>query len=448
MVKTNNITRRRVLRGALGAGAVYIGLPFFNLDLNGNGTALASGAPLPERFGTWFWGLGMTKDLFVPSTVGPNYELREEIQSFKPIKQHVNILTNYRMPTDGRPNLCHFSGWVGIRTGSMPGTRTDLPNPTFDTLIAEQIGSASRFRSLEMAATGDLRDTYSFRTGDLVNAPAVSAVELYQRIFGAGFQDPNSDSFTADPKIMMRKSVLSAVADDRRRLFTKLGAEDRQRLDQYFTTIRDLESRLAVQLEKPPPAAACRMPDPVTQELPEGLDYDVIEQRHRAMTDLLVLAVACNQTKVFNMVYSNSGSSIVRKGFARTHHITTHEEAPDPKVGYQVESSWFLRRAMESWSYFINAFASFKEGDGTLLDHSLIFAHSDCELAKIHSIDGTPMMTAGSLNGRVRTGLHIDGKGAMASNMAYTMQKLMGVPVTQWGAGSLSTSKEVGDILV
>jgi hypothetical protein len=389
----------------------------------------------------------MTKNIFVPKTVGPDYDLPEEIQSFKPVKQHINILTNFRIPTDGKPNLCHFSGWVGIRTGAVPGTRTDLPNPTFDTLIAEQIGAASRFPSLEMAATGDVRDAYSFRNGDLVNAPAVSAVELYQRIFGAGFQDPNSSNFTPDPRIMMRKSVLSAVADDRQRLLAKLGAEDKQRLDQYFTAVRDLESRLAVQLEKPPPAEACRIPAAVPESLPEGLDYEIIEQRHRAMTDLLVLAVACNQTKVFNMVYSNSGSNIVRKGFARTHHITTHEEAPDPKAGYQVESSFFLRRAMESWAYFVNAFASFKEGDGTLLDRSLIFAHSDCELAKIHSIDGTPMMTAGSLNGKVRTGQHIDGKGAMASNMAYTIQKLMGVPVTQWGTGSLGTTKEVSEIL-
>jgi hypothetical protein len=447
MVNANKMTRRRMLRGTLGAGAVFVGLPLFNLDLNGNGTALASGAPLPERYGTWFWGLGMTKNIFVPKTVGPDYDLPEEIQSFKPVKQHINILTNFRIPTDGKPNLCHFSGWVGIRTGAVPGTRTDLPNPTFDTLIAEQIGAASRFPSLEMAATGDVRDTYSFRNGDLVNAPAVSAVELYQRIFGAGFQDPNSSNFTPDPRIMMRKSVLSAVADDRQRLLAKLGAEDKQRLDQYFTAVRDLESRLAVQLEKPPPAEACRIPAAVPESLPEGLDYEIIEQRHRAMTDLLVLAVACNQTKVFNMVYSNSGSNIVRKGFARTHHITTHEEAPDPKAGYQVESSFFLRRAMESWAYFVNAFASFKEGDGTLLDRSLIFAHSDCELAKIHSIDGTPMMTAGSLNGKVRTGQHIDGKGAMASNMAYTIQKLMGVPVTQWGTGSLGTTKEVSEIL-
>jgi hypothetical protein len=444
---STNVSRRRVLRGMLGGTAVTLGLPLLNAQLNGNGVALASGAPVPTRFGTWSWGLGMNKSIFVPKTIGANYDLPEEIESLKPVRDQINILTNFRLPTDGRPNLCHFTGWVAIRTGYIPTTKNDLPYPTVDVLISDEIGTTTRFKSLDLAATGVARDSVSLRNGDTINAPVISAVEFYRQIFGSDFQDPNSAVFKPSTKIMVRKSVLSAVGEQRRQLLASVGSDDRARLDQYFTALRELENRLELQLQRPQPAVACRIPDPVGQEAAPGLDFDLVAARHRSMTDLLVLALACNQARVFNMVYSNSSANTTRPGQAKTHHILTHEELVDQKLGYQPESSWFIRRAMESWSYFVQALASFKEGDGTLLDHSLVFAQSDQEYAKVHSIDGIPMMTAGTANGKVRTGLHIDGKGALATNVGFTLQHIMGVPAGDWGVGSLRTDREVSEIL-
>ena len=112
--------RRRVLRGMLGGSAVTVGVPLLNVFLNGNGTALADGKPMPVRFGTWFWGLGMQQQIFVPNKVGANYDLKEEALPFKPVQQHMNLLTNFTAFRDDCPLLCHSSGWIISRSGTAP----------------------------------------------------------------------------------------------------------------------------------------------------------------------------------------------------------------------------------------------------------------------------------------------------------------------------------------
>src|SRR6185503_10957612 len=79
----NGFNRRRVLRGMVGGSAVTVALPLLNVFLNGNGDALADGKPMPIRFGTWYWGLGMAKSIFVPKTTGANWEITEELESLK-----------------------------------------------------------------------------------------------------------------------------------------------------------------------------------------------------------------------------------------------------------------------------------------------------------------------------------------------------------------------------
>jgi hypothetical protein len=439
--------RRYVLRGMLGGAAVTVGLPVLNCFLNNSGTAFANGSPLPVRFGTWFWGLGMNKAVFTPKTIGPNYDLPEEMASWEPVKQHINVFSGYRVLTDGRPNLCHFSGWVGIRCGQAPVVRGDSPNESMDVTVADRIGGGTRFRSITCAATGSPHDSYSFRSADAVNPPEVSEIDFYQRIFGPEFQDPNSPNFTPDPRIMMRKSVLSSVMDQSKKIEAYVDGEDRARLDQYYTSIRELEQRFALQLQKPPPAEACVVPKGPGGKLLVSMEQEVVANRHRLMTDTLVLALACNQTRVFNMLYSNGMSNIMKKGDERTHHIITHEEAIDPVLGYQPTTSWFIRRSMEEWTYFVKALAGVKEGDGTVLDHSIVFAHSDQSLAKYHQIDGIPMMTAGRAGGRIKTGIHVAGDGAPVTQVTLTVMQAAGLSIGQIGSGSMTTSKVVSEVL-
>jgi hypothetical protein len=446
LIQSNPIDRRRLLRGTLNGAAVAVSLPFLDVFLNDSGTAMAAtGQALPVRFGTWFWGLGVDPVPFTPKTVGAMAEVPPQLAPLTNVKDYLNVFTNFNVLTDGRPNLCHYSGWVALRTGSAPGGRGQLPGQSIDVAIADAIGGGSRFRMLNLAATGVPRDSYSFRSGDAVNPPEISAVELYQKVFGPDFQDPNSPNFTPDPKLMVRKSVLSGVTEQRADFEKGLGAADKARLDQYYTSVRELENRLELQLQKPPAAPDCKVPTAAPKDVPPGLDIELVSARHRAMTDLLAMALVCNQTKIFNMVYSDSGSSLSRKGVDKTHHIVTHEEPIDPALGYQPTASKFVGEAMKEWGYFVDKLANTKEGAGNLLDNTLVFAHTDCQVAKVHSIDGIPMMTAGRAGGKVKSGLHVDGKGQAGTRLGFTLQRLYGIPAASWGTQSMDASQEIGE---
>ena len=430
----------------LNGSAVTVALPLLDCFLNENGTALASGAPLPMRFGTWSWGLGMSEAIFVPKTTGPDFDLPPEIASLAPVQKHINLYTNFHVFKDAAPNLCHHSGWVILRSGIAPMTSENRPGETIDVTVSRKIGNDTRFRSLSATATGDVRDSFSYENGNSVNAPEWSPLRFYQRLFGTNFQDPNASEFTPDPRVLVRKSSLSHVLDETRALNNELGTEDRARLDQYFTGLRDLERRFDLQLTKPDPREACIVTDK-PEDLPSGLDADLVAKRHRIMTDLMLMAVACDQTRVFNMFYASAFSATTKPGYDKPHHTATHEEAVDERQQCQPNVSWYTRRAMEEWAHYVQALADFKEGDGSLLDHSLIYATTDQSFAKIHGIEGIPMFSAGNAGGRVKTGLHIDGGGTPGCRLGYTAMRLMGLDVPSWGDKSNNTSKEIGEIL-
>lgn len=442
-----DLSRRRVLRGMLGGCAVNVALPFLNCFLNDNGTALASGEKIPQRFGSWTWGLGMSEAVFVPKKYGAGFDLPPEIAALKPVQQHINLFTGFDVYADASPVFCHHTGWVLMRSGITPLTRENLPGETIDVTIAKKIGNDTRFRILSANATGNVRDSFSYENGSSVNTPEWSPIRLYQRLFGPGFQDPNAPEFHPDPYTMLRKSALSGVLEETRALTKYVGAEDKARLDQYFTGLRDLERRFELRLTKPEPLAACRAAD-APPDLPSGVDAELVSKRHRLMTELMLMAVACDQTRVFNMFYAAAFSNTTKSGYDKPHHTATHEEAVDEKVHCQPNVSWFTRRAMEEWAYFVDALSKVKEGDGTMLDNVLVYCTTDHSYAKIHSIERMPMFTAGRAGGQIKTGLHIDGTKTPGTRLGYTAMRLMGLDVTSWGDKSNKTSSEIGEILV
>jgi len=442
-----DFNRRRVLRGMFNGTAVAVSLPLLNCFLNDNGTALASGAPIPQRFGTWSWGLGMSKSIFVPKKTGPGFDLPEEIAMFAPIRDKMNLYTNYNAFRDAAPNLCHTTGWIILRSGTAPLNGGAKPGETIDVTVAKKIGTTTRFPMITVTATGDPRDTQSYESATSVNNAEGSPLALYSNLFGADYQDPNAKDFAPSPKILVRKSVLSTVSEDAKKLMSQVGAEDKARIDQYFTNLRELENQLDRQSQKPEPREACVKPK-LPPELATGVDYQLVSQRHRLFTDLLVMAVACDQTRVFNATYSKSFSSTTKPGYEKPHHTASHEEPVDAKLGYQPMVSWFLRRGFEEWVYFVEAFSKVKEGDGTLLDNMLIYASTDQSFAKIHSIDGLPMFSAGRAGGKIKTGLHLDGGGTPGTRLGYTMMKTLDVDISSWGTESNHTAKEISEIMV
>ena len=446
-IALRGLSRRTLLRGMVGASSIAISLPLLDCFLNSNGTALASGRPLPVRFGTWFWGLGFTPDRWVPKAQGANYDLPPELKYIEKYKSQVSVLSGFDVPLDGKPNSAHYTGNIGFRMGATPAQPDRSELPTIDVLVADAVGAGTRFTSLEMTATGDPKVSYSRRSYTAVNPAEGSPMNLYARIFGAEFQDPNAADFKPDPNVMLKLSVLSGVKDDREKLMGRVGARDKERLDEYFTSLRQIEQQLELQLQKPPPAEACAIPKR-PGEGSIGFDVDEVISNHKLMSDLLAMALACNQTKVFNMVFSDSQSRLHKKGSTAIHHQFTHEEMIDKELGYQVQSAWFVERSMEAFATFLTALSAVREGDGTLLDNCLVLAHSDCSFAKTHSINAIPVMLAGKAGGAVKPGLHIMGNGDPVTRIGLTVQQVMGVSADSWGTGAMATNKNIPQILV
>jgi hypothetical protein len=442
-----NLSRRTVLRGVLNGGAVAVALPVLDCFLNTNGTAFANGAAMPLRFGTWFWGLGGNNAILVPKTSGANYEIPQQLAPVARVREHVNLITNLTAFRDGEPNLCHYSGWIIGRTGRAPKGSGERPGETIDVTIANEVGRGTRFRTLTASATGDFRNTVSYENANSPNPPEISPLEFYARLYGTDFQDPNSPVFTPNARAMARRSVLSVVQGEIKSLEQTVGATDRQRLDEYFTGLRHLEKQFDQQLTKPEPIAACHAPPSFNNDPKMGVDVEMVKTRHRLLTDLMVMAVACDQTRVFNMAYSNAQANTIKEGYEKPHHTTTHEEPIDAALGYQPNHAYFASRAIEEWAYFVEAFSKVKEGNGTLLDNMLIYANTDHGDARVHALDKIVSFTAGRAGGRVKTGLHIDAGASSVTRVGYTALGVMGFELPAWGEKSNRTSSRISEII-
>jgi hypothetical protein len=426
----------------LGGTAIAVGLPFLDNFLDDNGTALAaSGGALPTCFGTWFWGLGFNPGQWEPKTAGEFNEFGPELAALDPLRKKINVFSGMKVHLDGKPNTPHMAGVLGLTTGAVLGTA-----PSLDQLIADVIGARTRFRSIEVACTGNPSHSVSRRSATVLNPAEVSPLALYSKIFGKDFKDPNAAEFTPDTQTMVRLSVLSAVTNERQAFIKELGASDQARLDQYFTSLRELEQKLALELEKPAPLEACSIPGEVAVS-PVGTEIGVVTTNHTLFSGLLAHALACGQTRVINLAYANANSSVRKPGGLQTHHEFTHEEPVDPVTGVQTEMTEFYHQLVASFAEFLTTLDGIREGDRTLLDRTVIYATSDTGYAKTHSQENIPILTAGSASGRIKTGIHVRASGDPGTRVGLTIQQALGVPVDKWGFESMGTSKTVTDIL-
>lgn len=440
------LNRRGFLRGTLNGLTLGVALPVLDCFLTDSGKAFAdTGARIPTRFGTWIWGCGHIPELWIPSSQGHNYEMPPHLASLQPYRHKLAVLSGFDVKLDGVPNKPHVTGCLGLRTG-VPVPNTTVKAPTLDVLIADVIGAQTRFRSIELSTSG-AKKSYSYRGPDSPNPSEISPMGLYQRLFVEGFQNPNNRSFKPDPEFMVQKSVLSGVQEERRRLLKLVGASDRVRLDEYFTSIREIEQKLAFQLEPPAPVESFSLPG-----APEAWSNDPtmenVMAKHKVMAELLARALQSQQTHVFNVLLSDTASNLRRPGTTSTHHTLTHEEPEDLVLGYQREVAWFAEQSMFAWRDFVAALDSIPEGNGTLLDNCIVLAHSDCSVAKSHAVDGIPMMIAGTGGGRIKTGFHLAGNADPITRVGLTLQQVMGVQTSTWGTMSMQTNRAVTDLLV
>ena len=440
-------TRRFLLRGLLHGSAAAVSLPFLDCFLDSKGEAVAAtGSAIPTRFGTFFWGCGLTKTLYLPKTSGANYEDMPQLASLKPYKSKLNLLSGFRAYVDDKPNIQHWTGNAAITTGIAPANDFQFDSQTIDQTIADAISHGARFRSIDVSCCGNKRESYSSLGGSNINPPEISPLGLYTRLFGPGFQDPSKGDWKPSLDVMLQKSVLSVVADDRKLLMKGVGADDRARLDQYFTSVREMEKTLEVELRRPEIVAQVTIPS-APEELPMNKAVPNLRRVTPIIAQLLAIGLATDQSRIFNMAFSEPASTIYMPGDSRPFHQSTHEEPIDEAVGYQPITSKFSTYSMEGLAALVAALDGVKEGNGTLLDHSLVLAYTDTSNAKLHAVDGIPMILAGSASGRMKTGIHYAGASTTVARVGLTVQQAMGLSVDRWGTDSNMTNKPISEIM-
>ena len=427
------LSRREVLRGMLAGSAVSVGLPPLEAMFNCSGTAYAAGGGLPTRFGLFFWGNGNLPERWTPAGEGEGdaWTLSEQLTPLASVKDRLSVISGMRLHTDNV--YPHSSGSAGILTGtnllSYVDGREDgtFASPSIDQLIAAEVGGDTIYRSLETAAMpGTVGHSYNGPNNQ--NPPERSPLAFYERIFGASFRAPGEEGIV-DPTLALRRSVLDAVMTDIGKLSTRVGAADKVRLDQHFTGLRELELRLARLQEDPPNLEACARPEPPLSAFDDVDGRPPVADIHRAMTDLLVMAVACDQTRVFSHWFSDPLTNQLYPGASMGHHSLTHDESGD-----QPEVNMVTTFIMGELAYMLERFAAVEEGDETLLDHMVVLATSECSRGQTHAFDEMPLLLAGGASGALRTNVHHRSfSGENTSHVMLSVVRAMGINVPSFG---------------
>lgn len=433
------LSRRTVLRGLLAGGAVSLALPW--LEIFTGRDARACGGAIPRRFGLFYWGNGNVPDRWHPTGEGDTWELSEQLAPLAPVKDYLTVLSGLavKLPND-EP---HYAGVAGVLSGAAlmeVGDDKTLSSATIDQIIAAEIGSNTLYSSLQTAAT----DTYGYSyTGAGARASAeTDPFALYERIFGDTFREPGDEPII-DPTLGLRRSVLDAVMGDVAALQGRVGAADKVRLEQHLDGVRELEQRLARLEEDPPALEACSRPDTAPESSYPDIDGRAqYSARSRIITDMLAMALACDQTRVFAHFLSEAVSNVLYPGISDGHHNLTHDEALP-----QDEVSAVTVMVMEELSYMLQRFSEVDEGDGSLLDNSVIMATSEVSLGQTHSIDDLPFLLAGSACGRLRTNYHYKSvTGENVSMALLTLARAMDLPLGEIGVDEGWTDESLTDI--
>jgi hypothetical protein len=475
-MRTLVVSRRTLLRGiACGVGAA-VGLPVLDAMLDGNGEALADGTPMPKRFGAFYWGNGVVAQQWIPSETGAAWQLSKLLMPLSKVKDYLSIVTGtvvyipYQVTGHMGSLQSITSGALGTAQG---GLNYAFAAKTFDQTIADVIGGSTRFKSLHLAVAstdtsdadfGALAKSISHNGPNSPNLPEYDPIALYDRVFGAGFA-PGTSSNVAAVTLATRRSVLDVVAADTKALQSRLGTRDRQRLDQHLQGIVDLEK----QLGGLPMTTVCDKPTRPTSSYP-AIDAEQIqwEPLTAAQIDLLVFALACDQTRVFTFRFSPCNDYTVYPGFptftidptttntGTSMHGMTHSEGGDqPGVQQCVTYS------MSKYAALLERLLATPDGTTTLLDNCGILGFTECTEGRSHNATeqpGIPIIIAGRAGGSlVHPGIHYkspaqgdnasETKGRNVSVVPLTMMQALDTGITRWGTGPGEATKVISELL-
>jgi hypothetical protein len=436
------LSRRSLLRGMVGGLAATLALPPLEAMFDANGTAYAFDGILPTRFGLWFWGNGNLPRRWVPDQtgVGDAWNLSPQLAPLAPVKSKIAVLTGYDCKVANTSP--HGSGRVSVLSGAdfdESTGRSVWAQPTIDQVIAQAIGNDTLYRSVQTAASNTAGE--SWNGPDSRNPAEPDPYALYDRLFGDTFVEPGGDG-TVDPRLGLRRSVLDRVLGDVTQLQSRLGEADKRRLDQHLSAVREMELRLARLQEDPPDLEACVRPSRPTLDIADVGGRARVRERNQIMSELLAMALACDQTRVFGHYVVEPVNDILFPGASDGHHGLTHNEG-----GEQPTVDAITIQIMEMLSDTLQILDGIPEGDGTLLDHMVLFATSEVSLAQTHSILDMPVILGGSACGYFQQDVHVRSlSGDNVTKVLIGLQRAMGMQVSRFGVGEAEATDEVTEV--
>jgi len=407
---TARISRRTLLRGL----GVTVSLPW--LEAMGPLTAWATDGspsknPAPNRMVFLYVPNGMNMADWTPKAEGPNFELPHILQPLKDVRDDILVLTGLtadkaRPHGDGGGD--HARALAAFLTGCQPRKTdgTDIrAGISVDQVAAARLADRTRLPSLELgcehgAMAGNCDSGYScvysstmsWRSATQPLPKEVNPKIVFERLFAS---TPDGERLQRDAR---RKSILDFVREDSLSLNARLGANDRRKLDEYFSAVRDVELRIE-RAEKLPPIQA---PD---YKVPAGIPASY-EEHIRITYDLIVLALQADVTRVITCVLANEGSNKPYPfiGVPEGHHdLSHHENNPKKKEKIRDINTFHTRQL----AYLLGKLKSTREGDGSLLDHCMVVYGSGNSDGNAHNHDDLPILLAGRGCGTIKTGRHL-----------------------------------------
>ncbi len=420
--KNRTLGRRRFLRGTLVTGAgVTVGLPVLNIMLNENGTALAAEAPLPRRFGTFHWGNGILHEAWVPSQTGFDWELSDSLSPFETLnpalKEYMTLVTgtNHKPTNPGHIparglalSSSHNNTYVEAELGA--GYRKqEMPEPSVDVIVREAWQGAtgpSGRDSIHLSITeaSPYHGNSSWLPGGYsYNQPEATPQALFNALFSSGFVTPPDPGGSANDLLavtsQLEQSMLDAVMGDIAAMKSGLGYVDRIRLDDHLQGLRALESRIQ-QVGSPVDPIQCELP-------PEpGSGALTMKAKSELMNQLLATAITCDITRVFSYEWSANQSEYVyaELGISGGHHNDVSHELTNP--ARQEDKRKIMRLIMGAYAHLAELLRASPEGDGNVLDNTLMLATSEHANADKHDWRDHPFLLVGKAGGTIASGQH------------------------------------------
>lgn len=447
-MKRTTIPRRTVLRGLLGGAAIALPLPRLVGMLDGNGTAYADGTPLKPRFLTWFFGNGVDPAAWVPAATGAGeaWALSPSLTPLAEYKAWLSVLSGYTVKV---PHLyAHKSAPAAVLTGAQAMEGGDVQLPSIDQKIAPLISADTAFPSglhvgiSDVTGAGALDFNVSFSGPNAPNPPNYSPAALFATLLTlSGEKEP-------DPSLFRRKHLLDAVAEDARELQSRLGSEDRIRLERHLDGVDQLQSQIDATIN----SADCGTPiDPDLAYPERGPDGSISKARCEAFADLLAFAFSCELTRVATHVFSCAACHAPYNE-AGLGNVTFHEDFGHrlSPMGVDYATSGFhtgVAYAMSCLAELLRRFRDTPDGAGNLLDNSVIYTTSCVGLPWDHRMDDFPLLVIGKGGGLLRGDLHHRAQDDNTSKVPFTLLKLMGSPETSFGQAEGMVTETIPELL-